>query len=343
MREASLRSEKTSLRSRLREMEETHAEAVRQMKALHEKNTVKLRQEFTLNLEQLRAKYDLRLQTLVDDLKLRHSVEVHEVEERKNLHINQLVKAHEESFAEMKKYYNDITRANLQLITQLRAQIAEANEKVAANQKLMREISDQNEKLKEPLEAATSDLAKLQEELKDAEKDRQSLKYAKARLASLRSQIATLEKSHVVLERDYAAAERERDDLYAKFATMVHTARVRSEAKNEVLERRLAEAEHDFLSRKAQVQEVLVAAKLDPSVLGVINSRLDAVLESRSAMIKELQGSIAMLAKAHNDAARVFDAKLRAMGVPREETAPELFVTATGVGPAGLVAKPAIS
>ncbi|RYG54594.1 hypothetical protein EON66_06925, partial [archaeon] len=99
-----------------------------------------------------RQQYDTRLEHLRDDLRLRHKVEVHEVEERKNLHINQLMKAHDEAFAEMKKYYNDITRANLQLISQLRAQIAEANEKVAANQKLMREIADQNARLKDPLE-----------------------------------------------------------------------------------------------------------------------------------------------------------------------------------------------
>jgi hypothetical protein len=52
----------------------------------------------------------------------------------------------------MKRYYNDITRANLLLIKQLQTQIAEANEKVAASQKLMREIADHNASLKEPLE-----------------------------------------------------------------------------------------------------------------------------------------------------------------------------------------------
>jgi len=43
-------------------------------------------------------------------------VEIHEVEERKNEHINSLMKNHEEAFKEMKEYYNDITRENLELI-----------------------------------------------------------------------------------------------------------------------------------------------------------------------------------------------------------------------------------
>jgi growth arrest-specific protein 8 len=182
-REANMRAEKMSLKSRVREVEEANAEAVRTMKSLQDKNISKLRQEFAANLEQLRAKYELRVKHLREDLRLRHKVEVHEVEERKNLHINQLMKAHDEAFSEMKRYYNDITKANLQLISQLRAQIAEANEKVSANQRLMREIAEQNTRLKDPLERATKDLAELHEELKDAEKDKQSLRYAKGRLA----------------------------------------------------------------------------------------------------------------------------------------------------------------
>jgi len=226
-REAGMRSDKLALKSRVREMEEGNAEAVREMKVLHDKNIHKLRQEFATNLEALRGKYELRLRHLRDDLRLRHKVEVHEVEERKNLHINQLMKAHEEAFAEMKRYYNDITKANLQLIAQLRSQIGEANEKVAANQRLMREIAEQNTRLKDPLERATKDLAELHGELKDAEKDRQSLRYAKGRLASLRGQLAALEREQGDLEVRYAEAERERDELYDKFEAMVRAGRRR--------------------------------------------------------------------------------------------------------------------
>jgi hypothetical protein len=87
-----LRAEKASLRSRIREIEDSNAEAIRQMKISHDKNIMKLRQEFQLNLDSLRTKYDTRLLQLKDDLRLRHKVEVHEVEERKNLHINQLMR-----------------------------------------------------------------------------------------------------------------------------------------------------------------------------------------------------------------------------------------------------------
>jgi len=46
-------------------------------------------------------------------------VELHEIEERKNQHINDLMINHETAFREMKQYYNDITKENLDIIKQL--------------------------------------------------------------------------------------------------------------------------------------------------------------------------------------------------------------------------------
>lgn len=60
--------------------------------------------------------YEVRLKELREELDLRMKVEIHELEERKNQHYNELMKAHEHAFKEMKDYYNDITRENLELI-----------------------------------------------------------------------------------------------------------------------------------------------------------------------------------------------------------------------------------
>ena len=53
---------------------------------------------------------------LEKELRLRMKVEIHEIEERKNQHINGLMQSHESAFREMKEYYNDITRENLEII-----------------------------------------------------------------------------------------------------------------------------------------------------------------------------------------------------------------------------------
>ncbi len=232
----------------------------------------------------------------------------------------------------------------------MQVQIAEANEKQTANQKLMLEIAEENKRLSDPLAKATAELASLQADLRDADKDKQSLAYARTRLKALQAQLAALESSHTNLEARYAEVEHERDDLYAKFEATVKLVRERSEAKNEVLEKRLGEAESEFSSKRAMIHDVLESAQLDPHVLAGISSKLDVVLDSRNAMMRDLQTSIAKLSKAHNDGVRVFEARLRDLGVPAEAlagmtamgSATGLLKGSTATGPAGLVAKPTI-
>lgn len=62
------------------------------------------------------SQYEDKLVKLRAELELRMKVEIHEIEERKNKHINELMKSHQDAFKEMKEYYNDITRENLELI-----------------------------------------------------------------------------------------------------------------------------------------------------------------------------------------------------------------------------------
>lgn len=78
-----------------------------------------MQNELEENKKTLIATYEAKLEELRKELELRMKVEIHEIEERKNEHINQLMLNHESAFREMKEYYNDITRENLDLIKQL--------------------------------------------------------------------------------------------------------------------------------------------------------------------------------------------------------------------------------
>jgi len=75
------------------------------------------------------------MQELNDELDLRMKVEIHEIEERKNQHINDLLKNHEEAFREMKDYYNDITRENLELIRMYKKKLEETKKQIEFNTK----------------------------------------------------------------------------------------------------------------------------------------------------------------------------------------------------------------
>ena len=67
----------------------------------------------------------MKLERLEAELELRMKVEIHEIEERQNQHINELMLNHEDAFTEMKLYFNDITRENLELIKQHKEKLSE--------------------------------------------------------------------------------------------------------------------------------------------------------------------------------------------------------------------------
>ncbi len=83
-----------------------------------------------------------------------------------------------------------------------------------------------------------------------------------------------------------------------------------------------------------------MAANLDPAALSMVGERLDALLDERNHMIRDLQYSVSRVTKAHNDAMRVYESKLTELGVAVEETGLTPLLTATSLGPAGLVVQP---
>merc|ERR1711879_332689 len=100
------------------------------------------------------------------DLELRRKVEIHEIEERKNQHINELLFNHQGAFDEIKAYYNDITRDNLQLIKNLRREIKDMRDKEKRNQKNMQVLTQENQDLSQELQKKLDEQRKLEEELK---------------------------------------------------------------------------------------------------------------------------------------------------------------------------------
>ena len=255
-REQMLKTAKVSLKLELKERELSNEDEIEQMKNAHEKNLSKLREEFEKNMQVLRQRCETKMEQLLEDLQLRRKVDIHEIEERKNLHINDLMKNHEKAFTQIKNYYNDITHDNLKLIKSLKDEISGMKKKATANAKLMHDISQENKRLSEPLAAAVQEVSSLQHELKDAEKDKLSLKNAKSRLVLIEKQLDGLRQSHQERGEEYERVENERNEIYDNFEATIHTVQRKSEFKNLVLEQRLTFLNDLLVKKQTQLDEV---------------------------------------------------------------------------------------
>jgi hypothetical protein len=295
----------------------------------------------------MQARYEARLAQLGRDLRLRLKVDLHEVEERKNLHIHQLTRAHEEAFAELRRYYNDITRSNLAMMGELKSQIGAAGHKAASNQRLVLEMAEENKRLSEPLQRAMAERAQLQADLRDAARDKASLAYARTRLREMRGELAEVARAQGALEARYSEVAAERDALYERFEATVLAAAERAEARSAGLEARLAEAEAAAAEAAGAAAAVASAAALDPGALAAVGERVGAAMGERAAAVRSLQEAIGKLRKAHDDAVRSVGARLLALGgapgtaaAGAAEGLPDLLNPRGFPGPAGLLAAP---
>lgn len=80
----------------------------------------KARAEFEQKVKEIEHFNENRMQKAVEHLTISKQTDLAEVEERKNKQLDDLVKAHDKAFLELKNYYNDITLNNLALISSLK-------------------------------------------------------------------------------------------------------------------------------------------------------------------------------------------------------------------------------
>ncbi|KAL7748350.1 hypothetical protein RI367_006311 [Sorochytrium milnesiophthora] len=327
----SLRKDKRSLKLELKELELSHEDIIRNMRHLHDTELSKMRAEFERRSRELYAKYEKKMKTIRDDLELRRKNEIHEIEERKNGQINALMKNHEKAFAEIKNYYNDITLNNLALINSLKEQVEEMKKKEERNEKYMADITAENKRLSEPLQLARAEGEQLRRQLTNYEKDKMSLRNAKARLKVCEEQCTQLQWEHEVLEQRFAQVQKERDELYDQFVGRIAQVQQKTAFKNLVLEKKLTSLKESLEKKDMQLNEVIVAANLDPTTTANITKRLDEIIETKNRQIKDLQYELSKVVKSHNDMIRVYQAKLVEHAIPSEDLGFKPFITKSTV------------
>merc|ERR1719502_1409726 len=335
-----MNKEKLLIKQDLRAQQLANEEDVKMLRQGFAKSLGKLRETFQQNHRQLEAQYEEQVEQLRIDLELKAKVEVHEIEERKNQHINELLFNHQEAFDEIKTYYNDITHDNLQLIRELKDEIAGMREREKTNQKRMALLTQENKELSEPLLKKQEEQRELEEKLKSYTKDKMALKNLRAHNKQLDERTSEAKQEYRGTEEKFRKIEKERDDLYRRFQKAVKEIQRRAElGKNAVLEKKLEVLSAQFDQKQAELTQVLAAAKLDPSVVASVTKKLEQVLGAKNRQIKDLQYQVHQCTKAYNDTIRVYEAKLPSLGIEPEEIGFEPIQTATSQMPARLVTR----
>ena len=317
LRLAQLRAQKSSLFNSMRDEVRANEGTVDNVRSDHQYlvNTTK-HTSYAGSLQNLEESYKVKLATLRDELDLRRRAEIHEIEERKNEHINTLIRLHQEKFAEMKHYYNQITGNNLAVIKSLKEEIANMKRNDEHNENLMYDIEKENHHLSEPLENAKRDVAELQLQLHNYEKDKLSLRHTRSRLKSLDGQYRQLLEDHEALQKKYQETHADRETLKGRFENALHEAMDTTQERNLALQQKLLEVQTRVEERDVQLMNVLKAVNLEPYAQEMITREVEDTLDAKNRAIKDLHFELKAVEKKHRDVVSEYERRCASSGIP---------------------------
>merc|ERR1711871_103363 len=322
---------KRELKERIKELQYANEDTIKDLQKRHQAKHSKMEETFTREAVELGEEYNRKLDSLRDEL------ELHELEERKSLHMNTLIENHQNAFAEIKNYYNAITQDNLSLIKSLKEEVVEMKKKDADNEKVMLKISQENKNLVEPLHSALNKVEDHRQQLKNYEKDKNSLKQGKARFTQLQNQLRQRQKDYDTLEATFDQVEAERNQLYEQFEEVVQGVRLSAAQKGAALEDKMQSAMTQFEQREVQLHEVMATGGISKETHADIFGELESTLEAKAQTQEALESESIRLQKLYNDAIKVFEAKFREFGIEADDIRMQEIETVAGTGPAGLV------
>ena len=134
-------------------------------------------------------------------------VELHEIEERKNQHINDLMINHETAFREMKQYYNDITKENLDIIKQLQEKYQDVKLQIQNSEVVMNDLKASVLELKGPLAAERMKKVNLEKSVANYEVNAMGLRNAKGSLEDIQKRPKGIKEEKVKLDDRKRKAE----------------------------------------------------------------------------------------------------------------------------------------
>ncbi|CAM9572702.1 unnamed protein product [Chrysoparadoxa australica] len=317
--EGELKVDRRALKLALKEMELSHEDYLKSSKQQQDRAITLLRGEYERKTSEIHKNFEKRMKMVREQLEARRKLETASIEEKKNLHIEQLMKAHEKAFAEIKNYYNDITHNNLDLIKSLKKEVAEMRKREQADEKLMYEIAQENKRMSEPLRKARLDVERLHSELQRYQGEKEDLAITKSHLLVVEEKLRALKWEHEVLEQRFSFVKKERDDLYDEFKKAVFEVQQKSGFKNLLLEKKLDALQEEGEKRDAYLNEVLGKANLYPVLEAQVKGKLHNVLESKQQITRDLNAEIQRVALSHSRLVEAVKSKLSQFGMPEEE------------------------
>ncbi|XP_047673973.1 dynein regulatory complex subunit 4-like isoform X2 [Tachysurus fulvidraco] len=190
---------------------------INDLKLSHDNEISKLLSKFEMNVQEIEAGYERKLKKQREEQDLRCKTECHEIIRKKTIHYSTLIKNHDKAFTDMKNYYNEVNRVNVEHISSLQKQVEEMKKTENRLKRELAQVREQNKRLIEPLKKATEEASELKKQLAKHNVDKAKLAEVTTSLKIVEKELRNLKWEQVVLEEAFDRVQQERDELYEKF------------------------------------------------------------------------------------------------------------------------------
>lgn len=311
--------ETRDIKRTIKEKELNHLELIKNLKVEQEKNIMALRMEYERKCEELKAHYEKKMKVVREEYDEKRKEEVARIELKKNTHIADLMAKHKKKFDKIKKYYSDITHANLELIKNLKEEVGDMKKKEAAVQKEVLDIRRINKKLSRPLQKNKKLIEELKVDLLQYRADLFELKSVNEQLSLLTHQLKNVEWEAEVLEQKSSHLKEERDLMKDKLEKTIFQVQQKSGFKNLLLEKKITSLAQDLEKTSAALSEVLASTNLHPDVIGDIQNNLEDVLMMKNKIIQQQEDTLEEIKRRYARTVQMYEAKLAEYQIPVEE------------------------
>lgn len=332
-----LRGQKTELKDVYVKNEDQNQKEVDKRTERNRRYEENKKNTYIQKYQSMESKFKKMLDDLQAKLELKLKVEIHEIEERKNLHINELMKNHDQAYKDLKQFYNQITANNLDLIKAQKEQMKEISNRRAITANEIKSLKKQNEENEEPLRQARQKRRELLKELKQFPKDKLSQANLKIKIVSLKEKLKKMKNEKDDIDTKYAKLSKEKEELVFKFDDVVIEMKKNTQIQDYILGKHVQQLESELLAKEHKLQEIVIGSGLDGHYVNEVTSMVRDTMEVKNSEIRNLQYLIQHATKAYNDAIRVYEEKLVEFGIPPQELGFQTIPSVTSTMPAGLV------
>ncbi|XP_057699609.1 dynein regulatory complex subunit 4 isoform X1 [Corythoichthys intestinalis] len=285
--ELRLRRHSQNVQADAREKKLNSHKSIQELKLKHQVELMELRNNYDKRISEVEAKYSEKMEQMRRAESEKTAAAISSLEKKMNEHLKLLTEEQHKKFRAAEEFFT-ATQSKLGDDTRrLKEEASEARKHHARVNGRLEEAEQHNRRLAVSLQESERNLPDLQRQLEEHRRARSEQMDSAARVKKLEEQLEDVLFERDVLITNFAQVEEERDALLSKQMEVLLDVQQRSNLKEIMLDRKMAQLSQSMDRKEAGL--LAVTADLQPHQDNVAADRLRDTLESKKDTIRRLQ------------------------------------------------------